>query len=89
MSHVHASGRLERYQEYLDRLGANAAERRTTRGPLEVRVYGDAAVMTGRLTFDMTPADGSEAMHIEGVATQVWVRVRGEWRQTAFHLTRL
>jgi uncharacterized protein (TIGR02246 family) len=56
---------------------------------VKVRVYGDAAVVTGRATVkaQMTPPGGT-AQDISGQYryTRVYVKQQGQWRLAAFHL---
>jgi ketosteroid isomerase-like protein len=84
-SHVHATGRTEDRDVYL--AGIQGRPRKTTRGELEVRVYGDAAVMTGPMTNHMESPAGTTLM--ETVATQTWVREHGTWKLAAIQVTRL
>jgi ketosteroid isomerase-like protein len=49
-----------------------------------VRVYGDAAVMTGTLRNELPAAAGAEPIVMEGHALSVWTRTASGWRQVAF-----
>jgi hypothetical protein len=78
--HVHATGRFQGKEEYLSSLAGRP--RTTTRGDLAVRVYGDAAVMTGVLVNSFGDGEGKRATDL--YATQVWVRRDGAWRLVSF-----
>ncbi|HKT54855.1 MAG TPA: nuclear transport factor 2 family protein [Caulobacteraceae bacterium] len=79
--HIHASGLVENKEQVLASL---AATRRTiTRGDLNVRTYGDAAIIVGDQTIEvLTP--GQERT-IVLTSTQVAVRNDGAWRFVSFH----
>ena len=58
---------------------------------VKVRVYGDAAVVTGRATLKAqltTPAGAAQAQDISGQYryTRVYVKQQGQWRLAAVHL---
>ena len=57
---------------------------------VRVRVYGDAAVVTGRATIkgQMTPPGGA-AQEFSGQFryTRVYVKQQGQWRLSTFHLS--
>jgi hypothetical protein len=84
--HVHGNGRVERFEEYLSRLGSSAY-RHTERGDLEVRLHGACAIVTGPLVTSLRRRDGDPLLRITGFATQVWVREGGSWRHVSFQLT--
>jgi ketosteroid isomerase-like protein len=50
---------------------------------LRVRLYGDAAVVTGRL--QRTRRIGGGAVDDNWLFTKVYVRLQGQWRVVAFH----
>jgi ketosteroid isomerase-like protein len=70
-----------------ERLAALKASPNTAQPPEEVkvRVYGDAAVVTGRLTGTV-PGQGSPAAMRY---IQVWVKRGGQWQLVASQLTRI
>jgi len=53
---------------------------------LEVRVFGGAAVVTGRATFTTTAADGPVTRRT--LYTDVYVRRGGDWVAVAAHVSR-
>lgn len=69
------------------------------REDLKVRIYGDAAVITGRMINRIRPGDGAKAAEqiggrvpvredVVAFATQVLVRSDGEWKFVSFQMTR-
>ena len=53
---------------------------------LHVRVYGDSAVATGRVTFSGT-FNGLQYTDRRSVFTNTWIRKDGRWQQVASHFT--
>ena len=84
-THTHATGRIEDKATYLE--GVKSRPRKTTRGALKVRVYGDSAIITGPMTNHLESSSGTTLM--ETVATETWVRHGGGWKLAAFQVTRL
>lgn len=86
--HIHSSGLVHDKAALLAYILARGAAVSVERGPLEVRLYGDVAVITGRITNRMKGADGKEQV-LDGIATQVLARQGGAWRFVSFQFTRL
>jgi hypothetical protein len=82
LTHTHITGHTEDKATYL--AGLSGRPRNTTRGDLSVRVYGDAAVMTGALINEFPAAGGNAPARLEIQALQVWVRSGGTWQMVAF-----
>ena len=55
---------------------------------LEVRVYGDAAVVTGYLQGPITLTDGSRRQGTRRV-TAVWIKQGNEWKEVHDHMSPL
>ena len=66
----------------LARSGKMRFERYET-SDLRVRVYGDAAVVSGRL--ERTRSIGGSVINDDWLFTKVYVRREGQWRVVAFH----
>ena len=58
-----------------------------TTDDVEVRVYGNTAVETGRST--MNGQDKNKAVPVDNRFTRVWVKQRGRWRLVANHYSLL
>lgn len=83
--HIHSNARVDTKAQLLRHVEERRAYLRIVRGPLDVRVMGDVAIMTGRLTNYMR-VDGKEKI-LDGMVTQVLRRERGAWRFVNFQLT--
>ena len=79
-THTHANGTLQDLDTWLLTLGGRP--RKATRDNLDVRVYGDTAVLTGVLRNEFTGPDARPAQRMRTL--QIWVRRDGSWRQVAF-----
>ncbi len=87
LSHTHATGRTQDRATYLAGLRGKPRQTRRT-DDLEVRIYGDTAVMTGTLinTFPAFPPSelGGALRRVELHALQVWTKEDGAWKLVAF-----
>lgn len=83
--HVHGSGRVHDKAGLLDFVTHEARFLAVERGPLNVRIWGDMAVVTGTMTNTMV-MNGVEA-RISGMATQVLRRGAAGWRFVSFQFT--
>jgi len=69
----------------LDHTASRRAFIAIDRGPLDVRIHGDVAIMTGTMTSRMRSPDGE--LTLTGFVTQVLRREAGNWRFIYFQLT--
>lgn len=86
--HIHFDGQMDDHDSYLAFLAAHPGYADVTRGPLEIFVYGESAVMVGtiHLSVQWKPADPPQVYNF--IATQTWV-LDGEWRTVAYQATGL
>jgi ketosteroid isomerase-like protein len=85
--HVHTRGNQDTRESYLKYLAEVVEMLDIKREALSVSIYGDCAVMTGRL-YNTVRARGTERVgSVEAQAMQVWLREEGMWRQVAFQAT--
>jgi hypothetical protein len=77
LTHTHMNGRVDTKQALLANL--RHRPRTVTRGPLQVRIYGESAVMTGPQYLNLG------AGVVENQATETWIRRDGRWVLVAFH----
>ncbi|AEN13312.1 MULTISPECIES: nuclear transport factor 2 family protein [unclassified Streptomyces] len=85
--HVHAPGLTHSKAQLLEHVATRRAYLDSTRGELSIRLVGDVAVMTGRLTNRLRSPEGGERV-LGGVVTQVLRRCDdGEWRFLSFQMT--
>jgi hypothetical protein len=82
LTHTHVTGHTEDKATYL--AGLSGRPRKTTRGDLFVRRYGDVAVMTGALINEFPGDRGNAAARLEIQALQVWLLAGGTWQMVAF-----
>ena len=88
LTHVHTRGNLDGRESYLHYMREILEVRDVTRSELRVRVFGDAAVMTGRQLSNSCLRGKDMAASVESFVTQVWAReADGAWRQVAFQAT--
>jgi ketosteroid isomerase-like protein len=87
--HVHANGNADDKATYLRMVEKQIRFLEATRERLDVRVYGEIAIATGRLdqTIEMTESAQRIAMHV--MTTQVWAQREGAWQQVSFQATNL
>ncbi|ABE36873.1 snoaL-like domain protein [Paraburkholderia xenovorans LB400] len=85
--HVHATGLVENKAEFIAHL--RALPRSTDRCTLQVRVFGDVAVLTGKVVNTVVYPGRSEPESIPMFVTQVARLCSGEWLFVSFHATRL
>jgi hypothetical protein len=83
-SHVTGSGSVMNREQYID--WVKATPRRHERHGLQVKRYGDTAVIVGGLTNHLSEAGGSTRV-IEALVTQVAHCEQGVWRFVAFQIT--
>jgi ketosteroid isomerase-like protein len=86
LTHVHTTGLLHDKPAIMRHIESRRAFIALKRGPLDVRVHGDMAVLVGSMTNRMRHPDGHEVV-LDGVATQVLRREAGHWRFIAFQFT--
>ena len=85
--HTHAPGLTHDKAQLLEHVRTRRAYRAMTRGPLTIRLIGDVAVMTGRLTNKLGSPDGTERS-VSGQVIQVLRRCEdGRWRFVSFQMT--
>jgi len=87
VTYVRSSGAVDGKAEYLRALGAAGSYALDSLVPLDlsVRVFGEAAVVTGRLIVKLRAQPAPYAIRF----TDVWARRRGRWQLVAFQGTRL
>ena len=72
--HVHLNGRTDDRDGYLSGFRDRYRFRDVSRGPLTIRLFGDAAVMTGTLTQSLDVLETGGTMEVRAFTTQVWHR---------------
>lgn len=80
--------RLDRAGHYnflRDTVRTTAIERETP----DIRLYGDAALMHGDITYYFTEMDSGANKSLTVRLSQIWVLRNGSWKQTLYHVTRV
>lgn len=83
--HVHLNGATDTKAGYMAGFRDAYLFREVGRGPLAIRVYGDAAVMTGPLTQVIVIRASGEERAVRATTTQVWNRSGGGWLLNTCH----
>jgi ketosteroid isomerase-like protein len=81
-SHVHMNGHLEDKAAFMAMFGNR--QRSIRREQLDIRVHGDAAIMTGRMFTTRQTPNGTDEM--DTFATQTWVRQDDGWKLAAIQV---
>jgi ketosteroid isomerase-like protein len=85
--HIHAPGLTHSKAQLIEHTTTRRAYLEITRGELNIRVFGDVAVITGPISNRMRAAGGGERT-LSGEATQVLHRgTDGLWRFVSFQMT--
>ncbi|MEL5991805.1 nuclear transport factor 2 family protein [Microbacterium phosphatis] len=85
--HIHAPGVTHTKAQLLEHTATRHAYLQVARGELNIRMFGDVAVLTGPITNRLRTAEGGERT-LAGVATQVLRRrADGAWRFVSFQMT--
>jgi ketosteroid isomerase-like protein len=86
--HVHARGSVENFEAYTVTSVLKSSYTTLRRfDDLQVHVFGDAALMTGRqLAISSRKATG-ERVYIDSMVTQVWARNGERWQQLSYQTT--
>lgn len=86
--HVHAKGQVDSFESYFASGGFKVEYINVERfDDLQVRVFGDVALMTGRQLLQAVRKIGREQVRIDSQVIQVWVSDGSRWRQIAFQTT--
>lgn len=86
--HVHTTGVVHDKAKIIHHGTEVLAFKDIVRGPLNVRVHGDIAVMTGDMTNTIQPVGKDVLITVEAFVTQVWRREADGWKHISFHAVR-
>lgn len=86
--HIHSTGNVMNKPEIMNYVLKVLQFFDVQRSDVKVQLYGDVAVMTGRMATRMQRVDKPDVVSADSWVTQVWVRRAGTWVQTNFHATR-
>jgi ketosteroid isomerase-like protein len=86
--HIHSTGTVMNKSQLMDYVMTTLQFLELERSELKVQVFGDVAVMTGRMHARMQRVDKPEPVSADSWVTQVWVRQERGWVQSHFHAVR-
>jgi ketosteroid isomerase-like protein len=88
LTYTHSNGWVETREQFLESIRSKALQYRSIDpGDVAVRVYGEAAVVTGKAAMKVLSNGQDLAMAVR--FTAVYVRREGGWRLAAWQTTRL
>ncbi|RUT42403.1 nuclear transport factor 2 family protein [Pseudomonas sp. PAMC 29040] len=87
--HIHATGTIDDKAGYLQLVQDAIEFLRVDRKNLDVRVYADVAIATGRLLQSIKLRATGERREMDVITTQIWLRQADVWRQISFQATNL
>lgn len=85
--HIHATGAVENKDRFIEHL--RQQPRRTERRSLDIRIYGDLAILTGEVVNILTRPGQTTPEEVPMVVTQVARKGASGWRFVSFHACRL
>jgi uncharacterized protein (TIGR02246 family) len=86
LSYTHSNAVMERKALYLERLAAKHYDYRELNFlDQDIRVTGDAALITGRMNGEVVIA--GQVRQLNSRTTVVWIRRDGRWRMLTFQST--
>lgn len=83
--HIHGNGAIDDKAGYLKGVESKYVFHRVERGDLNVRVYGDVAVVIGTLDQTVSVRGIDKLNQIKAITTQAWVRSGAGWQQSTCH----
>jgi ketosteroid isomerase-like protein len=87
--HIHSTGVVHDKAAYLDYVRGPLAFLSVERRDLKVKMFGDAAVMTGAMSNVMRPPGPAVPVTVESHVVQIWVPGSAGWQLAVFQATRL
>lgn len=86
---INGKGRKLDRQGHYDFLRDTVRTTKIERATPEVRIYGEAALMHGDITYFFTELDSKVKKSLTVRLSQVWAKRDGAWKQTLYHVTRI
>lgn len=83
--HIHGNGATDDKAGYLKGVETKYVFHRVERGDLNIRIYGDVAVVIGTLDQTVSVRGIDKPNEIKAITTQTWVRTGGAWKQSTCH----
>ena len=87
LSYVHSSGYAEGKDLYIDRVRrARVRYEEAQRDPVNVRIYGEVAIIDGRIIQTGTSENGM-SFRVDALFLSVWIKRDGRWQMSAWTST--
>ncbi|KXU30246.1 hypothetical protein A0J57_21130 [Sphingobium sp. 22B] len=83
--HVHGNGKIDDKEEYLQGVASKYRYHSIQRGDLNIRVFGNVAIVVGRLSQTVSFQGDDKRIDMNAVVTQTWTRDADNWRQNSCH----
>ncbi|BAI96209.1 hypothetical protein Sj15T_05310 [Sphingobium sp. TA15] len=83
--HVHGTGKIDDKEEYLRGVAGKYKFHAIQRGDLNIRVFGDLAIVTGRLSQTVSLQGNDRLIDVDAIVTQTWIRDKDDWKQNTCH----
>ncbi len=83
--HIHGNGAMDDKAGYLKGVETKYVFHRIERGDLNIRIYGDVAVVIGPLDQTVSVRGIDKLNQIKAIATQTWVQNGAGWKQSTCH----
>lgn len=88
LTYTHSTGQVETRAQFLESLRSGKLRYlAATPSDVNVRVYGDTAVVTGRA--EMKVSSQGQELTVTARFTEVWVKSGGAWKLAAWQSTRV
>jgi ketosteroid isomerase-like protein len=87
--HIHAGGNADTKQQYFRLIEDLCAFVAIERGPMNIRFYGDTAVVTGAMTHTVRIKSTGAIRTMDAFGTQVWAPDGDSWRQVLYQATEI
>lgn len=89
LTYVHSIGTVQDRTTYLGYVQGPLRFLSIERAGLQVRLYGDVALMTGAMTNTIVAPNLAQPLKVDAFVAQVWRRgARGDWQMAHFQATR-
>ncbi len=85
--HIHSNGMTHNKTDLLKYIEDRRAFISIHRGPLDIRIYVDTAVMIGQMQSQMRASNGG-VINLDGMVTQILHRFDDGWKFIHFQYTR-
>ena len=87
--HYHANGDLDDKPTYIKNVSTKLEFLKIERPSLTIRIFGDVAIVSGRLNQEVRVKGPGTVMEFQGNAIQTWVKQSGKWLQNTYLASRI